>query len=453
MVATINVVVSGSYFPGASGSAIATELHKDKLLSGNNTTATLASATGTDLQGHPSRLLLKIVGTGLTFDAGGLLTSGTMTSLALLGGSPGSEVEEFRFSGFSYNVAAGFAATPVTPLFGSVGFNIDAHAATGTKGQVSLLGGDYADTIVGSAVIDVIGAKDGADSISTGLGNDAVLAGAGNDTVRGGGGADGIFGDLGNDSIWGDGENDVLSGGGGNDRLDGGGGGDGLVGEDGSDTLTGGAGKDTLVGGANIDTAVYSEKTLKVEVTLTGNTVAIVKVSGVAEDTINTIENLIGGSAGDKFIGDGLANLFDGRNGNDTLSGAGGNDTLVGGWGKDSLTGGANNDVFKFLAVADSAVGANADRITDFDDAGDDRIDVSALFGPAMTYRGTSAFTASGQVHVVAAGNDVVVEVNTGGPLAADFSIRLVGTTIASMTAATSCSSGSKDCAGQRSIS
>ena len=64
------------------------------------------------------------------------------------------------------------------------------------------------------------------------------------------------------------------------------------------------------------------------------------------------------------------------------------------------MTGGANNDIFRFAATSHSVVGVNADVITDFDDFGDDRIDVSALFGPAMTYRHNLAFTAAGQVRI-----------------------------------------------------
>ena len=79
---------------------------------------------------------------------------------------------------------------------------------------------------------------------------------------------------------------------------------------------------------------------------------------------------------------------------------------------------------------------AKADLILDFDDSGNDRIDLSALFGPTMVYRHALAFTAAGQVRINdVAGADVIVEVNTGGTLAADFAIRLTGTTLASMTA------------------
>jgi serralysin len=103
---------------------------------------------------------------------------------------------------------------------------------------------------------------------------------------------------------------------------------------------------------------------------------------------------------------------------------------------RQSATGGAGSDIFRFAVKTHSVVGANADIITDFDGSGNDRIDLSALFGPAMTYRHNLAFTKAGQVRINdIAGADVLVEVNTGGTPAADMQIRLTGTTLASMTA------------------
>jgi hypothetical protein len=53
-----------------------------------------------------------------------------------------------------------------------------------------------------------------------------------------------------------------------------------------------------------------------------------------------------------------------------------------------------------------------------------------------MTYLHDAAFTGAGQVRIhEIAGPDVIVEVNTGGSLAADFAIRLANTTLASMSA------------------
>jgi hypothetical protein len=67
---------------------------------------------------------------------------------------------------------------------------------------------------------------------------------------------------------------------------------------------------------------------------------------------------------------------------------------------------------------------------------GNDRIDVSGLFGPKMQYIHAAAFTKAGQVRINdVVGPDVIVEVNTGGSLAADFAIRLSKTALSSMSA------------------
>jgi hypothetical protein len=97
----------------------------------------------------------------------------------------------------------------------------------------------------------------------------------------------------------------------------------------GNDTLVGGAGKDSLNGNHGIDTADYSDKTSAVSVTLNGATAATVTLGGVAEDSIQNIENLIGGSAADYLNGDSLANILNGGSGNDILVGGLGNDTYV----------------------------------------------------------------------------------------------------------------------------
>ena len=144
-------------------------------------------------------------------------------------------------------------------------------------------------------------------------------------------------------------------------------------------------------------------------------------------DTGNNLANIVTGNAGNNILNAGA--------GNDTLNGGLGIDTLIGNLGKDTSTGGGGNDIFRHLATTHSPVGAGADVILDFDDSNDDRIDVSALFGPAMIYRHNLAFTAAGQVRINdVAGADVIVEVNTGGTLAADMQIRLTNTTLASMT-------------------
>ena len=91
-----------------------------------------------------------------------------------------------------------------------------------------------------------------------------------------------------------------------------------LWGEDGDDALKGGGGNDWLDGGAGNDTALYSDKSAAVVVTLNGAAAATVTVGGIAEDTIQNIENVTGGSGNDTLTGNGLANTLDGGAGADT---------------------------------------------------------------------------------------------------------------------------------------
>ncbi len=185
-------------------------------------------------------------------------------------------------------------------------------------------------------------------------GGEATGALDGADVIAAGGGDDRVFAGAGNDRV---------SGGTGDDLLSGMEGSDALAGEDGDDLLIGGRGADRLDGGAGAD-------------------------------------SLLGGLGDDRLVG-----------------GAGA-DLLLGGAGADALTGGDGADRFRWTAVSDSAFRVAADRLTDFDGAEGDRLDLSALIGGTFAYVGDDAFTATGaQVRVLTAGANQRVEVSLdGGP-------------------------------------
>ena len=84
--------------------------------------------------------------------------------------------------------------------------------------------------------------------------------------------------------------------------------------------------------------------------------------SGQAEDLLLTGTN--------------RADTLSGLSGNDTLRGLAGHDILDGGAGRDQLTGGTGADRFRFSAGSGFGQ-ANADRITDFNRAQGDRIEIS----------------------------------------------------------------------------
>lgn len=223
-----------------------------------------------------------------------------------------------------------------------------------------------------------------------GKGNDRISGSSGNDRIDGAAGNDVLFGDSGNDTLLGSAGHDRLTGGQGNDTLDGGDGRDtadysdkaaevsvtlasatqvdvtvggsvedtlanieNVIGGSGNDTITGdgnnnvlrgGLGIDILNGAGGVDTADFSDRSETVRVNLGGATPVTAFVGGVAEDQLVNFENLIGGSAGDKLTGNGVANILSGGAGKDALAGRGGNDTLLGGGGNDSLAGEVGKD-------------------------------------------------------------------------------------------------------------
>ena len=174
-----------------------------------------------------------------------------------------------------------------------------------------------------------------------------------------------------------------------------------------------------------------------------------VKVDG---ETVNTIENAVGGSAVDTIIGNKADNALDGRNGNDTLQagkgddlllGGDGNDLLVaskgldtlnGGLGQDLMTGQKHNDRFVFQSLGDSMVGAE-DRIY----GGLTRLDVIDLSGidADTTTGGNQAFHLGGASFDGDAGelirfyhagsNTTFIQGDVDGDNDADFSIAVTG--------------------------
>ena len=160
------------------------------------------------------------------------------------------------------------------------------------------------------------------------------------------------------------------------------------------------------------------------------------------------IEDATGGAGADLLRGNNAANTltgvagFDklfGLKGNDILIGGNGNDRLKGGWGDDSLTGGSGadqlrgdfgRDTFTFLAVSDSATGAE-DKILDFQ-RGIDTIDVSAI--DAVAGDTDDGFTldidgvfAVGEIRQSVDGKTVILEFNTEGDETAEMTIEVSG--------------------------
>ncbi len=135
-----------------------------------------------------------------------------------------------------------------------------------------------------------------------------------------------------------------LNGGAGEDHLTGGSADDNLQGGDGNDRLDGGLGADTLDGGAGHDVADYSLRTSPVGVSLDGD-----RNDGEASENdavLSSVEEILGGSAGDVLAGNDAGNVLRGGAGDDNLSAGAGDDVLDGGAGDDTLRGGAGADSF-----------------------------------------------------------------------------------------------------------
>ena len=130
----------------------------------------------------------------------------------------------------------------------------------------------------------------------------------------------------------------------------------------GNDTLVGGLGNDTLDGGAGDDTAIYTDAAAGVEVYLNAG----IARGAHGNDTLASIEALLGSAFDDRLVGDASDNELFGGAGNDivktkggtsTAFGGEGDDRVIGGDGVDTLNGNAGSDILSGLAGNDVLLG------------------------------------------------------------------------------------------------
>ena len=273
----------------------------------------------------------------------------------------------------------GNGSVDVTIKFGSAVTGAALTSTVGSGTEVRFGDGGSTGSIIGT---------EGPDVLAGGSGNDTIVALGGNDSVSGNSGLDRLYGGNGNDALYGGEGNDRCYAEAGDDIVYGGNGIDGAHGDDGNDTSYGGNGDDHVTGGNGNDYAY--------------------------------------GDAGNDRV--------DGNDGNDWLYGGTGADLLAGTLGLDRLYGGTGTDIFRFVATADSGVGAGKrDIIADFNRSDGDRIDLAAIDanvgvgGDQAFVRVSGALTGAGQVRWFSEGGKTIVQASTDSDAAAEIEIELTG--------------------------
>ncbi|WP_372623260.1 right-handed parallel beta-helix repeat-containing protein [Falsiroseomonas sp.] len=150
--------------------------------------------------------------------------------------------------------------------------------------------------------------------------------------------------------------------------------------------------------------------------------------------TVHDVELVFGGKLGDRVtVATSGPAMLDGAAGDDTLIGGGGADRIFGGAGADEMTGGAERDRFFFRAPAESSAAA-PDHITDFVAGLDDLVFVGLLQG-SFAWRGSGAFTASGNSEARFVAATSVVQVDADGNGMAEMAVDLTGGSLSGLSA------------------
>ena len=315
----------------------------------------------------------------------------------------------------SVDLAVGVSSSALTGT--DLLFNIE--NVIGGSGDDVLSGNAASNVLTGGAGRDTLYAGSaGTDTLAGGTGDDVYVidrtsgvtlqesAGGGDDTVRSsvsftlgsnfenlvltGSLAINGTGNGANNLITGNSAANALNGGGGNDRFF-------AFTGDGNDAYNGGAGTDTLD---------LSRVLSAVNVNLSAGTAS---GAAIGNDTLQSIENVVGGA---------------------------GDDRITAGSGTNVLTGGLGHDVFAWLSTGAAGNGGNRDIILDFV-KGVDLVNISAIDANSRL-AGNQAFTlletagaaftrVAGQMHYEHAAGNTIISGDINGDGVADFQIQMAG--------------------------
>jgi Ca2+-binding RTX toxin-like protein len=210
----------------------------------------------------------------------------------------------------------------------SVSVSLTSGSSSGADGQDTI---SNFEGIIGSAYDDILDGDSGANTLFGNGGDDTLIGREGDDQLDGGAGIDFV-------SYYGSGASVSVSlldgtstGGFGADSLfnfegiigsttD-----DTLAGDNSNNTLCGNAGNDNLYGNGGTDTVSYADASGSVSVDLSSNTAT----GADGNDTLSSIENVIGSANADTITGDSGNNIFyDTDSANDVYNGGDGIDTV-----------------------------------------------------------------------------------------------------------------------------
>lgn len=231
------------------------------------------------------------------------------------------------------NSTGGFAGLRlIEEVTGRDGFEVRLLALpqiNGTSSRDLIIGADSPEWIRGDRGRDLIQGGDGNDIIEGEAGGDIISGGAGDDLLAAdridrdldaGRGRSILQGNGGSDTIFGARKSDLIEGGKGDDLLFGKQGDDLILGGEGFDLLDGGLGDDTLLGQGDIDVVSYSDLTFDgVPPSIAGVEVNLEQGRAVHSsdrrplawhDRLDSIENAIGTTRNDRFIGNEESNVF-----------------------------------------------------------------------------------------------------------------------------------------------